>query len=301
MKRFSLSILFFLFFSLLLFAGGRAEADLPTAPGADFPVILEDSRGEAVSLGAAPRRIISLGPNMTEIIYALGRGDALAGRTDWCDYPAAAAQVPSVGSLQEPSVEAILALQPDLVIASTHAPLELMKLLEEAGVATAGFIGHETYQGVYDVILKTGRVLGAREEAETLVADMKKRAAGVSEAAARMTSRPRVYFVVGFAEGGDWTATGDTFIHQMITLAGGKNIAAQASGWSYSLERLIQEDPDLILMNRGMKEAFIKAPLYRELRAVKEDRVYEVDENIIVRQGPRLIDGLELLHRLFTL
>jgi iron complex transport system substrate-binding protein len=299
MKHFSFSLLIFLL-SSLVFAGGRAEAGHSMAADAAFPLSLEDSRGQAVTVAAEPKRIISLGPNMTEIIFALGKGDALAGRTDWCDYPAEAAAVPSVGSLQEPSVESILALQPDLVIASTHAPLELMALMEEAGVATAGFIGHETYEGVYDVIIKTGRVLGAGAAAETLVESMKERAARVSEAALNMSSRPRVYFVVGFAEGGDWTATGDTFIHQMITLAGGENIAADASGWSYSLERLIQEDPDLILMNRGMKDAFISTPLYRDLRAVKEGRVFEVDENIIVRQGPRLIDGLELLHRLFN-
>jgi len=300
MKQFSFSLLFFLFISSLVFAGGRAEADIPAGAGASFPVILEDSRGQAVTVTAQPQRVISLGPNMTEIIYALGRGDSLAGRTDWCDHPAEAAAVPSVGSLQEPSVESILTLRPDLVLASTHAPLELMKLMEEAGVATAGFIGHETYEGVYDVILKTGRVLGAQAEAEALVASMKDRAARVADGASRMATRPRVYFVVGFAEGGDWTATGDTFIHQMITLAGGDNIAADASGWSYSLERLIQEDPDMILMNRGMKDAFISTPLYRDLRAVKEGNVFEVDENIIVRQGPRLIDGLELLHALFT-
>ena len=219
------------------------------------------------------------------------------GRTDWCDYPSGVSTISSVGSLREPNAETILAMQPDLVIASTHAPLEKLQLLEDAGIPTLALYGPEEYNGVYQVIETMGKILGT--DATELLEDMRGRTAEVLARAAKLTSKPRVYYVVGFGEGGDWTATGDTFIHQMLTMAGGENIAADASGWSFSLERLVAEEPDMIILNRGLADSFKETPLYRELSAVKGGRVFEVDENTIVRQGPRLIDGLETLNALF--
>ena len=113
-------------------------------------------------------------------------------------------------------------------------------------------------------------------------------------------TRPTVYYVVGFGEGGDWTAGGDTFIGQMIETAGGDNIAAEISGWSYSLETLVEKQPEIIVVPDWALESFISAPLYSELEAVQNGRVYGINEDIISRQGPRLIEGLEQLNAIFT-
>jgi len=306
-----LRVLMFLFSLSLpwaLFSGGARESDgdLPgrSAPEAavtgEYPRTITDGAGKTVTLEAPARRIVSLGPNITETVFALGRGELLAGRTDWCDYPPEAAALPSVGTLQDPSIETILAREPDLVIGSTHAPMEVMARLDQAGIPTAALFGEESFQGVFQVISWVAELTDAREEGRSLSADIRSRLDAVEARVASLDSRPRVYFVVGFGEGGDWTAGGDTFIHSMITLAGGENIAASLSGWSYSLEKLVEEDPDMILLNRGLKAPFCAAPVYSELRAVREGRVYEVDENLIVRQGPRLIQGVELMNRLFS-
>ncbi|MCK5734879.1 MAG: ABC transporter substrate-binding protein, partial [Spirochaetaceae bacterium] len=102
---------------------------------------------------------------------------------------------------------------------------------------------------------------------------------------------PRVYYVVGFGEGGDWTAGGDTFISQMITMAGGENIASDISGWSFSLEAIVEGDPDLILIPSWAESIFETTPVYSDLRAVKNGNIIVIDENSIVRQGPRLAEG----------
>lgn len=205
MKRTIFLILITLAVALPLFAGGTQESSpssVPPTGRSPFPLTVTDARDKTITLKTEPVRIVSLGPNMTELIYALGRGDLLAGRTDWCDFPAAAAQVPSVGSLREPSVETILTLRPDLVIASTHAPLENLDLLEDAGIPTAVFYGPDSYTGVYQVIEATGEVLGADAEAADLLEEMKSRTEAVLSAVATLTAKPRVYYVVGFGEGG---------------------------------------------------------------------------------------------------
>lgn len=276
------------------------EADQKEALSSEYPQSVIDSAGKTIFLTKPVSRIVSLGPNITETVFALGKGDLLVGRTDWCDYPSQVAGLASVGSLQEPSIEAILDLDPDLVLASTHAPMETLARLDQAGLNTAIFFGPETFAGIYEVITGTAALTGAREEGDAMVRDIRERSFGVEARVKAMESHPRVYFVVGFGEGGDWTAGSDTFIHQMITMAGGDNIAGNITGWSYSLEKLVEEDPEIILLNIGLKDLFAAAPVYSQLRAVKEDRVYEIDENLIVRQGPRLIQGLELMQSIFS-
>ena len=299
MKRIFLLTSSILFGIFALTAGGSQESATAGPEAPPSPGDVKDARGRTITLHGAPGRIVSLGPNITEIIYALNRGDSLVGRTDWCDYPHEASTIPSVGGPKDPSLETILSLRPDLVIASTHAPLESLGIMEEAGLLTLVLYGPETYDGAYQVIETVGRILGADAAAAELLEEMRRRTAAVLTRAAALTDKPRVYYAVGFGEGGDWTATGDTFIHQMLTMAGGRNVAAGAAGWSFSLERLVLEDPDMIILNRGLANSFKRTPIYKELKAVKDGQIFEVDENTIVRQGPRLIDGLETLNALF--
>ena len=113
-------------------------------------------------------------------------------------------------------------------------------------------------------------------------------------------SRPRVYYVVGFGEAGDFTAGGDTFIGTIIEMAGGDNVAKDLQGWQYSLEKLIEQDPDIIICSKyyDAKAGIEQAQGYKDLRAVKEGRLLEIDNNLLDRQGPRLADGLEELAKL---
>ncbi len=261
-------------------------------------ISLSDSKGREIRLGRYPEKVISLGPNITETVFALGRGNLLAGRTDWCDYPAEAQDVPSIGTLQEPNLEIIISMEPDLVIASTHVSEETVQTLEQVGIPVALLYGEEDFSGLADVISGCGTLLGAEAEARRILEDLDERIARVEKEAAAWPRHPRVYYALGFGDGGDWTAGAGTFMDSLITMAGGENIVTQ-EGWSYSKEMLVDQDPELILMGMGKKENFLTLPIYKDLSASRAGKVYEIDENILVRQGPRLIDGLELLARIF--
>ena len=263
-----------------------------------------DSRSETEAVPASDSsgtlRVVSLGPNITETIFALGKGDLLVGRTDYCDYPPEALSIQSIGSIQEPNTELIIALEPDLVIASTHGSKAAGNLLQQAGIDVRFYYAPEEFEGLYDIIGKIGADLGAEDSAEKLITELEGRYNALAAGVKMMDSHPDVYYVVGFGEGGDWTAGGDTFIGKMIESAGGNNIAADISGWSFSLEVLLERDPQIIIVPLGMKESFCGYGVYSQLTAVQDGRVFELDEDIITRQGPRLIDGLESLHNLFT-
>jgi len=247
---------------------------------------------------AAAFRIVSLAPGITETVFALGKGENLVGRTDYCNFPLQAGNVQSVGPIQQPNIEMIISLKPDVVIASTHAPKEAADLLLNAGIEVKYFYAPQSFDGVYEVIRQVASEIDADAEGVQLIQGIRARYAGmISQSDGQR--RPTVYYVVGFGEGGDWSAGGDTFIGAMIETAGGDNIASEISGWSFSLEKLVESDPDVIIIGEGQKDSFIKTPVYSELTAVKNSRVYGINEDIISRQGPRLIEGLEMLNRVF--
>lgn len=270
-----------------VFAGGQQEASSSAGAGPE--------KSEA----GTQLRVISLGPNITETIYALGKGSLLVGRTDYCNYPPEVLDVQSVGPIQQPNVETIISLKPDVVIASTHGSKAAAELLAGAGIEVKYFYTPASFDGIYEVIRHTASELDAEAEAEALTASIAERYNALTSHVNSGTC-PSVYYVVGFGEGGDWTAGGDTFIGAMINEAGGRNIAADVSGWSYSLEKLVESDPDVIIIGRERKDSFIRTPVYSELSAVKNSRVYGVDEDILSRQGPRLIEGLEILNTIFS-
>ncbi|MDC7124259.1 MAG: ABC transporter substrate-binding protein [Spirochaetales bacterium] len=244
-------------------------------------------------------RVVSLAPNITEIIFALGKGDTLVGRTDYCNYPAETADIPSIGSIMEPNIEKIIELEPDLVIASTHAPEKAAELIEKAGIRVNYYYNEGSFEGVYNLITSVAKDVGAESIAEKINADIKKRFAIVKNKAADIQNRPTVYYVVGFGDGGDWTAGGKTFIGQMIKAAGGSNIAEDLDGWSYSIEKIVENDPDIILISSSMKASFSTAPVYSDLSAVKNGKLYAINEDLINRPGPRIIEGAELLNDIF--
>ncbi|MDC7223985.1 MAG: ABC transporter substrate-binding protein [Spirochaetales bacterium] len=295
-RRTAVALLFTLLPMVSLFCSGGSESGSPDST--ENSLGRTDSRGKQVRLERVPERIVSLGPNITETLFALNRGELLVGRTDYCNYPEQAANIPSVGTLREPNLEFIIDLEPDLVLASTHVSEEILNTLEGLNIPTALFYGPEDFSGLEEVILGCAALTEAEQEGTILLEEIEGRREAVRTAASKSTN-PRVYYALGFGDGGDWTAGKGTFIDRMIDWAGGENIV-ENEGWSYSKEMLIEQDPDLIIVGLGKREAFLALPIYGELRAARAGRVYEVDENILVRQGPRLIEGLETLADLFA-
>lgn len=294
-----LSVLF-LMASTSLFSAAAGESVSQTAnPDGNF-LEFTDSYGREVVIPSKPLTIVSLGPNVTEIIFSLGMGKNLIGRTQFCDYPAEVASIESIGTLQEPNIERIIELNPDLVIGSTHVPMEALNALQNAGIPTVGIYHDSTFEGVYQTIRDFGLVLGETHTAEKIVFEM---GITISDVEKRIKGlpRPSIYYVVGFGDWGDFTAGGDTFIHQMIDIAGGENIASDVNGWSYSLEKIIEKDPDYIIVSQfwGTKESFEITPNYMDLRAVKEGNLIAIDNNTLDRQGVRNAAGVKTLAKIF--
>ncbi|SFR72558.1 ABC transporter substrate-binding protein [Anaeromicropila populeti] len=273
------------------------EAETP-APATEYPVTITDSEGRDITVEAEPEKVVSMAPNITELMFALGAEDKLVGRTDYCDYPEEAAQIESVGTLTTPDIEKIISLQPDVVIASTHFTEESEEKLTELGIKVILLYEEHEVEGVYTILDTLGTILNEKDSAAALVTEMKTSIEETKAAVAGLET-PSVYYVVGFGEYGDYTAGGDTFVGQLITLAGGNNIAQDVSGWSYTLESLVEADPDIIIIAEGMKESFVTADNYKELSAVKNGNVYGIDNNTVERQGYRNAEGIRALAEIF--
>jgi iron complex transport system substrate-binding protein len=269
------------------------------AEGTTYPLKIKDSYDREVTIDKEPQRIISIAPNITETIFVLGKGDKLVGRTDYCDFPSEAGKVTSVGKLTDPSLEKIVELKPDVVIASTHFKKEVVTKLEQLNIKVLVLYGPESFDGVYETITKVAQVLNAKEAADKVTVDMKKKVDAVT-AKVKDAKKPSVYYVVGFGKSGDFTAGKGTFIANMIDMAGGVNAANDVEGWKYSLEKLVEKNPDILVCSKSFdtKKGLEAANGYKDLSAVKGGKLLEIDENLLNRQGPRLAEGLETLAKL---
>ncbi|MBU3143655.1 ABC transporter substrate-binding protein [Clostridium sp. CF012] len=264
-----------------------------------YPLKVVDSYNRTVTIESEPKRIITIAPNITEGIYALGKGGSLVGRSDYDDYPTEVSKVATIGSLLQPNIEKIVELKPDVVIASTHFDKAVVKKLEDLSIKVIVLYGEENFDGVYDTMSKLGQVVNASGKAQSIISDMKKKVADITLKVAK-AKKPTVYYVAGFGKSGDFTAGKDTFIGNMIEIAGGKNAADDAIGWKYSVEKLVEKDPDVLICSKffDTKKGIEATTGYKDLKAVKNGKLLEIDENTIVRQGPRLAEGLEAMAKL---
>lgn len=267
-----------------------------------YPITITDSYKRQVKIEKEPTSIVSLSPAVTETVYAIGLGDKLVGRTDYCNYPEEVSKVKSIGTITEPNIEAIVALKPDIVIGSSLTTKEVVSQLENLGVKVAVIFNNEDFEGVYSTINSIASIFGneTKDKAASVVSSMKTKIEDVQKKVSAASSSPKVYYVVGFGEYGDFTAGGDTFVDKILTTAGGTNIAKDVQGWNYSLEKLIENNPDIIIcpLDQGGKEAFAKAENYKDLNAVKENKVYDINQDLINVQGPRIADGVEAMAKI---
>ena len=288
------SILLFMLAFTMMACGKTAEEKKSTdKQGVTYPLTIKDSYNREVTLSKEPERIVSIAPSITEIVAALGKEDKLVGRTTFCTYPESIKKVETIGGLQDPNIEKIVELKPDVVIASTHFKEDVLKKLEDLNIKVIVLYGEESFEGVYDTIDKVATVLNAKDKGNEIVDGMKKKVEDVKKKV-EGKDKKKTYYVVGYGKGGDFTSGGDTFIGQMINMAGGENSAKDLKGWKYSLEKVVESNPDLMVVAEGMgaKEGLKQANGYKDLKAVKEDKIYEIDQNILNLQGPRLADGL---------
>lgn len=266
---------------------------------ADSSYTYVDDYGSTTRVPAHPKRIVSASPAITEIIFELGAEKRLVGRTDFCTYPPQAAKIESIGGISNLNIEKILSLKPDLVLSGSMIPQQSVATMNKLGSPMVCIIEQPHFDSLYSNIGKVGRLIGCQKEAAALNQRLRQRMKVVQnslDSNMKENERPKMYYVVGFGKGGNFTAGGNTFINDIIRMAGGRNIAQDIQGWSISMEALFHADPDYIIIRKEDKDAFVRMPPYNRLRAVKQGHLIPIESSLIDVQTPRNIEAVELLH-----
>lgn len=276
----------------------------PTTAPVEQSMTYTDSLGRTVTLEATPQRIVSLAPSNTEILFAVGAGSRVVGRDEFSDYPPEAASIDTVGgSFGEYNAEAILALEPDLVLAAEINPPELVQQLEDLGL-TVYYLGNPTtLEEMYANLETVAQLTG--HDASGLVASLKARVAAVDEKIAPLSSRIPVFYEIDATDPSKpWTYGPGTFGDLLISRAGGYNIGGIASDPypQISIEQVVAANPSVIILGDsmwGVTADSVKArPGWETIPAVQSDSIFPFDDNLVSRPGPRLVDGLEQLAKL---
>ncbi len=263
-----------------------------------------DDKGREVEFDSIPERIISHVPSITETLFALGLGDRVVGVSDYCNYPEEAKEKPSVGGYYTPSVEMIAALDPDLVLTDGYAA-DIGKL-DALGIPYV-VLDPKDIDGYLANIDLLGRIAGAQEEANDLTREIEERIDAVVTQVAD-ASRPRVFYVFDATDmSKPWTAGPGSFVDAFMSLAGAENIAGQSQEvWlQFSMEALVDADPEVILVDAMMGTAVVSPEELRQATgwsgttAVKTGRISVIDGDLVNRHGPRLVDALEVMVRIF--
>lgn len=292
--------------SVLLLSFLISCAAVPTTTPAPLPIStisspasITDQAGRTVTIKTTPQRIVSLAPANTEILYALGLGDRVVGRTDYDNYPPEAKDKPSIGGFSNPNIEEVVAKSPDLVLAANIHVSKIVPQLEARGL-TVAVLDPKNIDEVIAAIILVGQVTAKEIEAKTLTDNMRKRINTVTDKIMLLSYRPSVCFIV-------WheplnVAGSGTFHDELIEKAGGVNIAHGLTGYSkdLSLESLIAANPAVIIAGVGMGDGGDKPLQFiltesrlKDISARVNNHVYGIDQDIAGRSGPRIVDALE--------
>lgn len=260
------------------------------------PMTITDMAGREITIEAEPKAIISLAPSNTEILYALGLGDKVVGVTEFCNYPPEAVEKPKIGGFRDVSIEKVVELEPDLILATNIHIAEVVPALEKLGLRVV-VIDPPDLPGVLEGIRLVGKITGQEKGAEALADEIGERIDAVAKAV-EGRKRPRVFWEISSDL---WTAGPGSFINDLIVRAGGENIAAEAEApWvQLSNEAIIEADPEVIFLADHpfgeTAEAVAARPGWDKISAVAGNRIIEVEDiDIFSRPAPRVVDALEM-------
>ena len=274
------------------------------SPRPAFPLTLTDDAGRQVTLPAPPTRIVSLAPSNTEIVCALDRCDDLVGVTDYDDYPAQVAEVDKVVAFAQVDVEKVVAARPDIVLAAGNELTPTSVIDQLAGLGLQVLVLYPaSLDEIYADIKLVGDAIDAAPRADELVASMVARVEVVTTQVAGLDA-PRTFYEVSVFEGVIYTAGAESFLASLIELAGGDPITGDALTTSIQLEDLVAANPQLILLGDAAYDASVTPasvadrPGWGGMQAVIDGRVVPMLEDLVItRPGPRIVDGLEALAR----
>ena len=263
---------------------------------------IKDQLGRPVTVPDNPQRIVSLAPNITEIIYAIKQEHRLVGATRFSNYPAEASALPKVGSYVNLDIEKILSLSPDLCMATKDGnPIEVISLLESIGIPVYA-VDPRNLDTVMKTIIEIGILLDATKNANQVVSDMQKRIDRVTSFVKTASHKPKVFYQIGISP--IVSAGTETFIHELIEMAGGENLAKGPAPYPrFNREQILGLAPDIFIitsMARGAVFERVKSEWsqWPEMPAVKNKQITLVNSDLLDRPTPRLVDGLEMLLKL---
>jgi len=267
--------------------------------------VLTDDLGIQFISNSPPQRIVSLAPNITEILFALGLENRIVGVTRFCDYPSEALKKEKIGGMVDPQLERIIALQPDLVIAFRGNPLNLIQRMRELRLPVYVIEMGNTIESVFEILTELGKVTWTEKEAHALAGTLEDRFQTVLASLENVQSSPKVFLSLHGM--GLWTCGRGSFLDDLLRKAKGKNIAGDINKkWLlFSSERLISEDPEFIIILSKSRKDFREAEkwltskaYFRNIEAVRKGNIFFLDENLTTRLGPRIFFALDVLSRL---
>lgn len=268
------------------------------SPGA-FAATFMDQSGRSVDVPDNPRRIVALAPSVVEIMFSLEEEDRLVAATQYSNHPEAARSLPRIGSYARPDVERVASFRPDLCIAIQDGnPRYVIDKIEALGIPVYS-VNPRSLSGIMETIAGMGEILGVREKASSIIADMNERIDRVRAKVAVARTRPRVFFQI---DASPLVSAGtETFIHELIVTAGGENVATGPVPYPrYSWEEILAFSPDIAIitsMAGGLTAEKLMSAWQRwpRIPAVSKGRIHVVDADLFDRPTPRLLDGLETL------
>jgi iron complex transport system substrate-binding protein len=279
------------------------ELPQPTTTLNPQPINLTDGLGRAVTLHRPAQQVVSLAPSNTEVLFAVGAGPQVVARDEFTNYPPQAIDLPAIGgSFGDYNLEAIVALEPDLVLAAEINPPELVTSLEDLGLTVYYLANPVDLAGMYENLRIVGRLTGHQAHADALVDALAARVEAMQIQVALSSYRPSVFYEIDSSDpSAPWTSGPGTFIDTLIGMAGGTNIAGDLDDAyaQLSIEALVARDPDIILLGDAIygvtPEDVAQRPGWEDLSAVQNGRIYPFNDDLASRPGPRLVDGLEAL------
>ncbi len=299
----------FMVMILAALLGCAPNSTLPTvqsSPTTQAAVTLTDSAGRAVTIQGRPQRIVSLAPSATEILFALGAGDRVVAVDNLSDYPAETKNLPKIKILPL-SLENVVSFKPDLILMASgmNSPEEIKGLADLKLTVLVVSTLNTTFETVMSDILLVGKATGTEVKAKDITDGMNQKVQTIKTQIAKAKTKPRVYWELDATDPAKpFTPGPGSFVNDLITMAGGVNIAADAKSpyTQINAEQIVAANPDLIIMSDAAYGVTIESvkqrPGWANLDAIKNNRIYPIEDSLVSRPGPRLVQGLEAAAKL---
>ncbi|MBU6081685.1 ABC transporter substrate-binding protein [Allobacillus halotolerans] len=273
------------------------EAQDDEESAASESVTLTDKSGEEVTIEEEPERVVTVIPSATEIVYAVGGGDKVVGVDEWSNYPEEVTDIEKVGDMNL-NFEKIVELEPDLVVADLNNGDDI-QALRDKGLKVI-VLGAQTLEETYEDLRLAGQAVGTEEKANETVENMQNRIEEIEKKTAELSEdeKKSVWFEIDQEL---FTAAENTFMNELLQIAGGKNIMAGEEGWpQVNEEVVIEANPDVIITTYGyymedVEEQVLARENWKDVTAIQNEEVHNIDNDLLSRPGPRLIEGLEQL------